>query len=166
MKIDVGKLDYSKETLFEEEIVFDPEEFKCHIPLLEIKKAKVNAKVSRYDEFIYIKVNINADLLLQCSYSLVGFDYHLKESDELHFATSKEDGDDDIIVYKGNYIELDQHIFDIISSSIPLSPKAPNAKLPNDGKDYRIISDEELKKEKEQSFDSRFDKLKDLEFDD
>ena len=165
MKIDVGKLAYSKETLFEEEVVFDKDEFTYHIPLLDIKTTKVKAKVSRYDEFIYVKVNIDADLVLQGSYSLKPFDYKLKESDELHFATSKEEGDDDIIVYKGNFIELDQQIFDIISSSIPLSPKAPNAKLPDSGRDYRIISDEELKKEKEQSFDSRFDKLKDLDFD-
>ena len=165
MKIDVSKLNYSKETLFEEEVSFDPEKFTFHIPILEIKLAKVKAKVSRYDDFIYVALEISADVVLQCSYSLAAFDYKLKEKDELHFATSKEEGDDDIIIYKGNFIELDQHIFDIISSSIPLSPKAPNAKLPDSGKDYRVISDEELIKEKENSFDSRFDKLKDLDFD-
>lgn len=166
MKIDVSKLNYSKETSFSEEVTFDKEKFAFHIPLLEIKSAKVKANVSHYDDFIYISLNIDAILVLQCSYSLKPFEYKLKENDELHFATIKEDGDDDIIIYKGNFIELDEHIFDIISSSIPMSPKAPDAKLPNSGKDYRVLSDEELKKEKENSTDPRFDKLKDLEFDD
>ena len=166
MKIEVSKLPYSKEAVFEEVLNFDKEAFLCHLPLIEIKSAKVKAKVSRYDEFIYVNIDVDADLVLQCSYSLKPFSYRLKEKDELHFASFKDDDDEDLILYRGNVIDLDEHIFNLISASIPLSPKAPGAKLPSGGKDYRILSESELKKEREEQGDSRFDKLKDLEFDD
>ena len=128
MKIEVSKLPYSKEAVFEEVLNFDKEAFLCHLPLIEIKSAKVKAKVSRYDEFIYVNIDVDADLVLQCSYSLKPFSYRLKEKDELHFASFKDEDYEDLILYRGNVIDLDEHIFNLISASIPLSrfPSLPS----------------------------------------
>lgn len=163
MKIDVSKLKYSQKTVFEETITFDDEKFPPHIPLLEVKKADVKVEISRYEEFIYALVKVKAYVVLQCSYTLKPFEDMIKDEDELHFASYKDEDDLDTIVYKGNQIELDQYIYDIISSSIPLSPKSKDAKLPKDGKQYRVISDQELIKEKSEGNNSPFDKLKDLD---
>ena len=80
--------------------------------------------------------------------------------------TYELEGDDETIIYKGNSVELDKYIFDAISASVPTSPKAPGATLPSGGKDYRVLTVDELIKEKEEKGDSRFDALNDLEFDD
>ncbi len=165
IKIDVSKLPYSKEVILKENVVFDVEKFPCHLPLIEVKKAEVEARVNRYEDFIYVNLIVKADVILQCSYSLKPFESNVKGDEEMHFASYVEEGDDDLIVYKGNSIELDKYIFDLISASVPLSPKAPGAKLPSSGKDYRVISIDEFAKEKEEKSDPRFDALKDLHLD-
>ena len=166
IKIDVGKLPYSKEFNLKEIVSFDAEEYPCFPPLLEVKKVDVQISIRRYEDFIYVKMFVKADVVLQCSYSLKPFETTLKTDEELHFASYAEEGDDDIIIYKGNSIELDKYIFDAISASVPPSPKAPGATLPKSGEDYRVITSEEFEKEKEEQYDPRFDALKDIEFDD
>ena len=165
IKIDVSKLPYSKEVTIKENLVFDAEKYPCFLPLIEVKNALVEAKVRRYEDFIYVNLTVKADVILQCSYTLKPFPSSVKGDEELHFASYVEEGDDDLIVYKGNTIELDKYVFDLISASIPLSPKAPGAKLPSGGKDYRVISFDTFAKEKEEKNDPRFDALKDLDLD-
>ena len=48
---------------------------------------------------------------------------------------------------------------------LPLSPKAPDAKAPTSGKGYRVLSEDDFIKEREEQGNSQFDALKDLEFD-
>lgn len=163
MKIDVSKLKYSNKNVFKETLVFDNEKFPPHIPLLEVKKADVVLEVSRYEQFIYVNAKVKAVVLLQCSYTLKPFETTLKDEEELHFSPYKDDGDEDIILYKGNYIEMDEYIYDIISSNVPLSPKSKDAELPSGGDGYRIMSDEELRLEKESKGNSAFDSLDDLD---
>lgn len=164
MKIDVGKLVPTKENTFEEEVVFDEEKFHLLPPLLEVKKLVAKAKVHRYAEFIDVNLLINADVVLQCSYTLKPFDSKIKDEDEIHFS-AYDDGGEDIQVYKGNLIDLDPYIYNLLSAAIPTSPKAPGAKLPESGKNFRVISEDEFNEEKNESTDPRFDKLKDLELD-
>lgn len=159
MKIDVSKLSKNKENSFKEEIVFDKEKFPCFLPLMEIKKCNVDLKIHSFDEFIEVNISLKADTILQCSYSLTPFNYSLKASDEINFSCDEES--EDLETFKGNFIEMDKYIFDLISASIPSSPKAPNAKFPSDGKGYRVIKEEDFNKEKE-SGNSKFDALKDL----
>lgn len=166
IKIDVSKLSLSKETTLKEVVTFDEEKFKCYPPLLKVNEVNVEVNIRRYEDFIYVYLSFKAKVTLQCSYTLKPFDTVLKSNEELHFASYAEEGDDDLIIYKGNSIELDKYIFDAISASVPLSPKAPGAKLPSGGKDYRVLSFEELEKEKEEKVDHRFDALDNLEFDD
>ena len=94
IKIDVSKLSYTKETILKEVVNFDPEEFKCYPPLLEVKKADVNIKIRRYEDFVYVNMQIKASVSLQCSYTLKAFDTVLKSDEELHFASYVEEGDD------------------------------------------------------------------------
>lgn len=163
MKIDVSKLSYTKQVSQAEEVVFDPQKYVCHIPLVNVLSCKANVKIQRFEEFIYMTLSINAKVTLQCSYSLKNFETTLKGEEELHFANFVEEDDDDTILYKGNVIDLDDYIFNLLSACVPISPKAPNAKIPSDGKGYRVISDSELMKEKKETGNSKFDCLKDLD---
>ena len=164
MKIDVGKLVSTKENVLEEDVVLNEEKFKFLPPLLDVKKLQAKAKVHRYQDFIDVDLSIKADVVLQCSYTLKPFDYKLSEEDEIHFA-SYDDGGDDIQIYKGNLIDLDPYIYNLLSAAVPTSPKAPGAKLPESGKNFRVLSEEEFNEEKNATTDPRFDKLKDLDLD-
>ena len=166
MKIEVSKLSYTKETILKEDLSFDVAKYPPCLPLIEVKKAEVDANVRRYEEFIYVSLKIKANVILQCSYTLKPFETTLNTVEEMHFASAADEDDEDLIIYKGNSIELDKYIYDAISASIPPSPKAPGAKLPNSGKDYRVMSYDEFEKEKEEKVDPRFAKLDELEFDD
>lgn len=165
MKIDVSKLSLSKETIINEDVIFSPDIFVCHKPLLEVRKCHVEVKASRYDEFVDVFIAIKADVSLECSYTLKPFNSTVKGSEEYHYASYKEEGDETIL-YQGNIIDLDENIFNLLSASVPSRPIAPNAKRPESGKGYRVLSEDEYNKENEEKYDSRFDALKDLEFDD
>lgn len=164
MKIDVLKLPYTKVAELSEDISFDPEVFVCHIPLVSVESCHAELKAQRFEEFIYINLVVKAKVTLQCSYTLKNFETTIDGSDELHFAPSKDE-DEDCIEYKGTSIEMDQYIFNLLSASVPLSPKAPNAEAPKSGKGYRVLSEEEFLKEKEEHGNSQFDALEDLRFD-
>ena len=165
MKIDVLKLPYTKVQELNEDIVFDPAVFVCHYPLVNVKSCHAELKAQRFEEFIYINLSIKAKETLQCSYTLKNFETTIEGSDELHFAPSKDE-DEDCIEYSGTSIEMNPYIFNLLSASVPLSPKAPNAKAPKSGNGYRVISEDEFLKEKEEHGNSQFDALEGLEFDD
>lgn len=164
MKIDIGKLVSGKENTFKEEVVLSAEKFSIYPPLLEVKKLEVEAKVHRYSDFIDVYLSLKADVVLQCSYTLKPFDAKLEDEDEIHFSNNIEDGED-MQVYSGNFINLDPYIYNLLSASVPTSPKSPNAKLPESGNGFRVLSESEYIKDKEESYDSRFDALKDFDLD-
>lgn len=164
MRIDVSKLLQNRDNIIKSDVSFDEEKFVCHFPLSSIKSTNVELIVHSFDEFIEISIKLTAKVELICSYTLKPFEYTIKTFDEMHF-TRNEDGED-LISFKGNYIDMDKYLFDLITASIPSSPKAPGAVLPKEGNGYRILSDDELKKEKENAGNSSFDCLKDLDFDD
>ena len=164
MKLDVLKLPYTKVQTLEDDLTFDPEVFVCHTPLIEVKDCHVELKAQRFEEFIYVTISLKANVVLECSYTLKHFQTTISGTDELHFAPSKDE-DEDCIEYKGTSIELDQYIFNLLSASVPLSPKTPNSKAPSSGSGYRVISEDEFYKEKEEGGNSPFDALKDIDFD-
>ena len=164
MRLDVLKLPYTKTYSLEEDISFDPEVFVCHSPLVNVLSCHAELKAQRFEEFIYVTLSIKAKVVLQCSYSLQNFETTISGTDELHFAPSKDE-DEDCIEYRGTSIDMDYYIFTLLSASVPLSPKAPNAKAPKSGNGYRVLSEEEYLSEKEEAGNSQFDALKDLDFD-
>ena len=165
MKIDVLKLPYTKVANLSEDVVFNPEVFVCHAPLISVQSCHAELKAQRFEEFIYVTLSIKANVTLQCSYTLKNFDTTIEGTDELHFAPNMDE-DEDCIEYRGTVIEMDHYIFNLLSASVSLSPKAPNAKAPESGKGYRVLSEDEFLKEKEEQGNSQFDALKDIDFDD
>ena len=164
MKLDVLKLPYTKVQTLSEDVSFDPEVFVCHNPLINVISCHAELKAQRFEKFIYINLSIKAKVTLQCSYTLKNFETVIEGSDELHFAPSKDE-DEDCVEFKGTTIDMDQYIFNLLSASVPLSPKAPHAKAPESGKGYRVLSEEDFLREKEEQGNSQFDALKDLDFD-
>lgn len=166
MKIEVNKLRPSKQTQFKEDVTFDSEKYNLLFPLQEIKVAHVEANVAKYDDFINVDLKITAEVTLICSYSLKPFPSKLRAEDELHFASYIDEDDYELLDYKGSVIDLDPYIFDLISASVPLKPKAPGAKLPESGKGYRVMTEDEERQEKSEKGNGKFDALLDLDLDD
>ena len=166
MILEVNKLNSSKAYIVEEDITFDTDTYKCILPLISVDKCHVVLKANRYDDFIEVVIDLKADLTLQSSYTLKPFSYKLKTNEEYHFSSIKDDEDNDFIVYKGNIIHLDELIFNLISASIPMSPKAPGEKLMKvEDEEYRLLSQDEYEKEKSEAVDSRWSKLDNLDID-
>ena len=136
-----------KNTEFVEDLVFNPETYKCTYPLNEIKSCHVKVVASKYDDFVEVNVYVDALVNLVSSYSLKNFDYKLHTSEEYHFGDLKDDLDSDMTPLNGIHIELDKYIFMLIAASIPMSPKAPGETLPKGGDGLRILTEEELEKE-------------------
>ena len=100
MKIDVLKLPYTKVANLSEDVVFNPEVFVCHAPLISVQSCHAELKAQRFEEFIYVTLSIKANVTLQCSYTLKNFDTTIEGADELHFAPNKDE-DEDCIEYRG-----------------------------------------------------------------
>lgn len=165
MILEVNKLTSRKPLVIKEDITFDADTYKCVFPLIEVKSAHVKLEATRYDDFIEVNLFVEADLILQSSYTLKPFNYKLKANEEYHFSSIKEDEDSDFIIYKGNYIKMDEYIFNLISASIPMSPKAKGETFKKDDGDIRFMSEEDYLKEKEEAVDHRFDILDELDLD-
>ncbi len=165
MILEVNKLNSSKQYVSEEEITFDTDTYKCILPLIAVNKCVATVKANRYDDFIEVMLYVKADLTLQSSYTLKPFNYKLKTEEEYHFSSYQEDEDSDFLIYKGNIIHLDELIFNLISASIPMAPKAPGETLQKVDGDVRIMSEDEYLKEKEEAVDPRLAKLDELDID-
>lgn len=165
MKIDIYKIPNNKILTISSEVIFDNDKYKFSYPLTKINKCFVTAKIKKYEDFINVHLNVSADVRLICSYSLKEFDYDIDNEDDFNFSNLDSDIDNDFIIYKGNRIDLDDYIYELIISSVPTSPIAPNAKLPKSGSGYRVLTEEELLKEESQKGNDKFDILNDLDFD-
>ena len=167
MKIDVSKLSYTKPTSFKEEVSFDAERFHLIFPLKDILKTEVAIKATRYDDFINVHLNLKAKVVLVSSYSLKEFETVLTGEDELNFvgSISEYEEEEDFILYKGNTIDLDEYIFNLLSASVPLKPLIEGEKAPTSGKNYTVTTDEEVVQKKKTEGNNKFSKLDELEFD-
>ncbi len=165
MKIDIYKIPNNKTLSISSEVVLDTNKYNFSYPLIKINKCFVNAKIKKYEDFICANLKVTANVRLACSYSLKEFDSEIINEDNFNFSSLDSGTDDDFILYKGNRIDLDDFIYELIISEIPTSPVMPNAKLPSSGSGYRVLTEDELNKEESQKGNDKFDILNDIDFD-
>ena len=118
--------------------------------------------VTKLDKIFIINFKFKADLTLISTFSLKEFKKTLIIKEDL-YVTNDEEFESEQTFYYDSDIDLDNLIFSLILTSLPISIKAPGDKN-IEGEGYRVISEEEL--EKENRGNSAFDCLSDLEFDD
>ena len=70
-----------------------------------------------------------------------------------------------MMIYQGNQIDLDEDIFSLISSAVPLKPIKDGEVAPSGGKNYVVTTDEDEEKSKIETGNNKFSKLDELEFD-
>ena len=160
MKINRALLTNGVAKSFEEAIDFSHIEFdKNHIR--SIQDCNVKAVATDYESILCIDVEISALVIGVCSYSLEDVEIPLKIKDQLVF--TDDESDEDNYYVKDNIVDLDEYILGILLANVPVKIVKKGAKLPSDGNNYRVISEDQYQKEKENSHDSRWDVLDNLE---
>ena len=95
---------------------------------------------------------------LKCALSNEDIDYTFSDSDSLTFSFESNNEDDEIIFAKGNVVDIDPYIWQLIVVNVPLRVVKEGYSLENkQGKNWKIGVYEE---EKEPAIDPRLESLK------
>ena len=167
MEINRKLLELNKKIYFEEDIDFSHETLDP-VLIRKIKDTHVVVEAIDYEDILMVTINLKANVVLPCSYTLEDVDYVIKGQEDYIFTDDEEriDEDDYSTFYEPNdIIDLNPYIFSIIIALIPFKVVKKGAKLPSGGKDYRVISEEDYYKERANRTDSRWSKLDEIEFD-
>ena len=129
-----------------------------------INSSNGEIEINKIDHSLIVKVNVLFNIDVVSSYSAEVFKTKIKINDDLYFTNSKS-LDSDEFIFVNDEIDLDYYIYSLLITSIPLNVHKPGENLPK-GDGYRVLSEEEFRKEKEESCGNAFDSLKDIDFGD
>ena len=153
----------NKDYVFESDFDFSNEHFdENHIRSVSNVHAKITGQI--FGDLLMLKVQVKAHVVGVCAYTLedVPLDLNIKENIEI----SDEVEDDDVIFYEKNPIfDIDPYILSLIVSNVPTKLVKEGAKLPESGEGYRVISEDEYRKEQQNKKDSRWDILDTIDLD-
>lgn len=127
----------------------------------DYKSVEGVVEIQKADSVIIVKYDIHAVLNVFSTLSGEEFEYPLDVNETLYYTDKKEMDSEDVFYVKEGYVDLDQEIYSLIITSIPLILHKEGEEYPK-GKNYRVISEDEID-ENDGSNYSPFDKLKDLD---
>lgn len=119
--------------------------------------------ISRVDHIVSLEFNILFNLDVVSSYSLEVFAYDVKINDKI-YVTDDENFDDGEIIYVGDSIDLDNIVYSLLLTSIPMDLHKKDEKLPKTDT-YSVLTEEEYLNKKNADKTSPFDILKDIDLD-
>jgi len=108
------------------------------------------------------RFDIDFKVVVLSSYTNKPFDTIIKLRDELYFTDTKVMEDDEMI-YVDDEIDLDEVVYSLLITSIPMNLHKKGEELPS-GEGYEVMSEDEFLGKSHT--DSPFDKLKNLNLDD
>ena len=119
--------------------------------ILEVKKCKVTGRCyeTNYDEYLF-DLNIDSELVMVCSVSLLDVLVPLKFNTQVRFSYSTDDSSEDYLITK-NTINLDEAVLSEIVLNIPY-------KVVKEGYENEFMEEEEY----EEEINPCFEALKDL----
>ena len=160
MKLNRQTLPLNKPTAFDEDVEFSAYEFDPNY-IRGINNCHVELTATQYEDILRIDIHIKANVIAICAYTLEDVDLPINVKDEIDFT---DDENDDTCYYAPEtIIDLDDYILSLILSAVPPKVVKKGAKLPDGGEGYRVLSEEELAKERANKKDSRWDALDDLD---
>lgn len=127
----------------------------------EYKSVEGVVEIQKADSVIIVRYDIHAVLNVLSTLSGEEFEYPLDVNETLYYTDKKEMDSEDVFYVKEGYVDLDQEIYSLIITSIPLILHKEGEEYPK-GKNYRVISEDEID-ENDGSNYSPYDKLKDLD---
>jgi hypothetical protein len=130
-------------------------------PIHDIKKCHYEATINKRAGYDHAKFRIKCVLGLYDSRNGAVFEKPLELTEEADLLTSEDDNGEGYLVLE-NTIDLDDIALRIIVSSLPLKVVRDSSALPQGGRGYRVLSEEEKAAEKAESTNPAFDKLVDF----
>jgi len=165
MKLNRAILPENKSETFEEEVDFSKYPFdENHVKRIDSCLVKVVA--TEYGDVLQVKINGQAEVIASCSYTLEDVPLKVKFADSFYFSDDEEGSSEDCYFEPGVEIDLDPYILALILSEVPHNVTKSGAKLPESGKGYRVLSEEDYLNEKSKKGNNAFDVLDNIEFDD
>src|SRR5574344_517360 len=130
----------------------------------KVKSLKVTIKTDKVDSTLICKVYLKGILNVVSSYTGKLFDTSIIIDDELFF-TNKQDQETEDLIFVKDTIDLDHYIYSLVLTSLPIDVHKKGEVLPS-GNGYRVIKEDDLIKEKNNSNDDNpFSKLEGIDFD-
>ena len=148
MKIDPRSLEFNKEYTFTENVDFSNFTFSKNNRIKCINSCNAVVKAILLDSFLELKVSLSGEVTGICSYTNEEFPIKYKVKEQMTFSDS-DDSD-----YESNLneiIDLDPYFLSLIDSEIPISVVKPGNKMPKNGDGYRVLSEDDLLKERNNS---------------
>ena len=127
----------------------------------EFKKVGGKVTIKKVDKVFFAKFDIKAKLIVYSSLTYEPFIYNHKLSEELQFVNDEKYCDDESILVDGDAINLEEIIYSLIITTLPIRLTKKGEKAP-EGKNFRVLTEDEYYEE-ENSSGNAFDKLKDLD---
>lgn len=127
----------------------------------EFKSVEGKVTLEKADAVLIIKYDINAVLDVFSTLTNEPFEYPIFIDETLYYTSEKEMESEDVFYIKEGRIELEEDIYSLIITSLPLILHKEGEEFPH-GKNYRVLKEDELNEDDGSSY-SPFDKLKDLD---
>ncbi len=131
------------------------------VSYFQIKKFNtIDAKfvITKMDSIFEFNVELVANIDVVSSYTLKVFPYNMSINDTLFFTNESSFENDDVIYLENDYFDVESIIYSLIVTSLPINIHQENEKMESiDGVD--VYSSDDV------TYDSPFDKLKDLDLD-
>lgn len=127
----------------------------------EFKSVEGKVTLEKADAVLIIKYDINAVLDVFSTLTNEPFEYPIFIDETLYYTSEKEMESEDVFYIKEGRIELEEDIYSLIVTSLPLILHKEGEEFPH-GKNYRVLKEDELNEDDGSSY-SPFDKLKDLD---
>ena len=164
MKLNRATLPEQKPQTFTEELDFSKQTFdENHVKRIE--SCSVIVVATEFGDVMQCVISGKAHVVASCSYTLDDVPLDVKFHDSFYFSDDKEGESEDCYYEPGVEIDLDPYILALILAEVPHNIVKKGAELPKSGNGYRVLSEEELLKEKSTKKNSAFDILDSIEFD-
>ena len=160
MKIDFAKV-RGKETIAYSGDLNYFNNFNKSKTIKEFKSVEGKVTLEKADAVLIIKYDINAVLDVFSTLTNEPFEYPISIDETLYYTSEKEMESEDVFYIKEGRIELEEDIYSLIVTSLPLILHKEGEEFPH-GKNYRVLKEDELNEDDGSSY-SPFDKLKDLD---
>ena len=147
---------------FSDDLVFPKEAFLQFNHLLDLKDVFVEGK-GQYilkENRLYVDMKISGIMVLPCALTLEEVDYPFETESTEVFSFDKPLPEEDVHEVKKNIVDITPIIFQNIMAEVPLRVVKKGATIKNEGKGWKIISEEDQVTDQE-ILDPRLAKLKD-----
>ena len=151
----------NKDYSIEEDIDFSNVEFDpYHIRKISSCHVKVTGSV--IEDLLMLDLNIKSEVIGVCSYTLEDVPLNINVNEHIEISNEVQD-DEDIYYEKDNIFSIDPYVLSIIIAEVPLVIIKDGATLPEGGKGYRILDEDEYLEEQKNKKDERWSKLDDID---